>query len=63
MAKVPWMLAALVLVAGVLLDRFAPQPYTGLPLLAAAPLIAGATLSFRSALAVVCVTSVVSVLV
>ncbi|MGE7439189.1 MULTISPECIES: PP2C family protein-serine/threonine phosphatase [Kitasatospora] len=57
------MLAALVLVAGVLLDRFAPQPYTGLPLLAAAPLIAGATLSFRSALAVVCVTCVVSVLV
>ncbi|MFJ2578547.1 PP2C family protein-serine/threonine phosphatase [Kitasatospora aureofaciens] len=57
------MLAALVLVAGVLLDRLAPQPYTGLPLLAAAPLIAGATLSFRSALAVVCVTSVVSVLV
>ncbi|MGW3038533.1 PP2C family protein-serine/threonine phosphatase [Kitasatospora sp. NPDC001159] len=57
------MLAALVLVAGLLLDRFAPQPYTGLPLLAAAPLIAGATLSFRSALAVVCVTCVVSVLV
>ncbi|MFH8380248.1 PP2C family protein-serine/threonine phosphatase [Kitasatospora sp. NPDC018058] len=63
LAKVPWMLAALVLVAGLLLDHFAPQPYTGLPLLAAAPLIAGATLSFRSALAVVCVTSVVSVLV
>ncbi|MDH6124850.1 serine phosphatase RsbU (regulator of sigma subunit) [Kitasatospora sp. GP82] len=63
LAKVPWMLAALALVAGVLLDRFAPQPYTGLPLLAAAPLVAGATLSFRSALAVVCVTCVVSVLV
>ncbi|MFF2148188.1 PP2C family protein-serine/threonine phosphatase [Kitasatospora sp. NPDC058190] len=57
------MLAALVLVVGVLLDRFAPQPYTGLPLLAAAPLIAGATLSFRAALAVVCVTCVASVLV
>ncbi|MFF9647125.1 PP2C family protein-serine/threonine phosphatase [Kitasatospora aureofaciens] len=63
MVKVPWMLAALVLVVGLLLDRFAPQPYTGLPLVAAAPLIAGATLSFRSALAVVCVTCVVSVLV
>ncbi len=61
LAKVPWMLAALALVAGVLLDLFAPQPYTGLPLLAAAPLVAGATLSFRSALAVVCVTCVVSV--
>ncbi|MET8622178.1 PP2C family protein-serine/threonine phosphatase [Kitasatospora sp. NPDC004669] len=61
LAKVPWMLAALVLVAGLALDLFAPQPYTGLPLLAAAPLIAGATLPFRSALAVVCVTCVVSV--
>ncbi|MCX4821450.1 serine/threonine-protein phosphatase [Streptomyces sp. NBC_01142] len=63
MAKVPWMLAALALVAGVLLNLFAPEPYTGLPLLAAAPLVAGATLSFRSALAVVCVTCVVSVAV
>lgn len=63
LARVPWMLAALALVVGVLLDLFAPQPYTGLPLLAAAPLVAGATLSFRSALAVVCVTCVVSVAV
>ncbi|MEU9125277.1 PP2C family protein-serine/threonine phosphatase [Streptomyces sp. NPDC048506] len=63
LARVPWILAALALVAGVLLDLFAPQPYTGLPLLAAAPLVAGATLSFRSALAVVCVTCVVSVAV
>ncbi|MFJ9412579.1 PP2C family protein-serine/threonine phosphatase [Streptomyces sp. NPDC101227] len=63
LAKVPWMLAALALVAGVLLDLFAPQPYTGLPLLAAAPLVAGATLTFRSALAVACVTCVVSVAV
>ncbi|MFB6439699.1 PP2C family protein-serine/threonine phosphatase [Streptomyces sp. NPDC056411] len=63
LSKVPWMLAALALVAGVLLDLFAPQPYTGLPLLAAAPLVAGATLSFRSALAVVCATCVVSVAV
>ncbi|GAB7029213.1 PP2C family protein-serine/threonine phosphatase [Streptomyces platensis subsp. malvinus] len=63
LTKVPWMLAALVLMAGVLLDLLAPEPYTGLPLLAAAPLIAGATLSFRSAFAVVCVTCVVSVAV
>ncbi|MGW1373059.1 PP2C family protein-serine/threonine phosphatase [Streptomyces sp. NPDC002446] len=63
LAKVPWMLAALALVVGVLLDLFAPEPYTGLPLLAAAPLVAGATLSFRSALAVVCITCVVSVAV
>lgn len=61
LAKVPWMITALALVAGVLLDLFAPQPYEGLPLLAAAPLVAGATLSFRSALAIVCVTCVVSV--
>lgn len=63
LAKVPWMIVALALMAGVLLDLFAPQPYTGLPLLAAAPLVAGATLSFRSALAVVCVTCVISVAV
>ncbi|WFB11256.1 serine/threonine-protein phosphatase [Streptomyces sp. LX-29] len=63
LTKVPWVLAALVLVVGVLLNLFAPQPYTGLPLLAAAPLVAGAMLSFRSALAVVCVTCVVSVAV
>ncbi|MFE1172845.1 PP2C family protein-serine/threonine phosphatase [Streptomyces sp. NPDC058773] len=61
LAKVPWILAALALLAGVLLNLFAPEPYMGLPLLAAAPLVAGATLTFRSALAVVCVTCVVSV--
>ncbi|MFE1772305.1 PP2C family protein-serine/threonine phosphatase [Streptomyces sp. NPDC059008] len=63
LAKVPWILAALALAIGVLLDLIAPEPYTGLPLLAAAPLVAGATLSFRAALAVVCVTCVVSVAV
>ncbi|MDC7340754.1 PP2C family protein-serine/threonine phosphatase [Streptomyces lydicus] len=62
-AKVPWLLTALALVIGVLLDVLAPEPYTGLPLLAAAPLVAGATLSFRSAFAVVVVTCVVSVAV
>ncbi|MFF3543871.1 PP2C family protein-serine/threonine phosphatase [Streptomyces platensis] len=61
LAKVPWILTALALLAGVLLNLFAPEPYMGLPLLAAAPLVAGATLTFRSALAVVCVTCVVSV--
>ncbi|MET7796332.1 PP2C family protein-serine/threonine phosphatase [Streptomyces decoyicus] len=61
LARVSWMLAALALLAGVLLNLFAPQPYMGLPLLAAAPLVAGAMLSFRSALIVVCVTCVVSV--
>ncbi|MFD5394346.1 PP2C family protein-serine/threonine phosphatase [Streptomyces sp. NPDC127097] len=61
LAKVPWILAALALLVGVLLNLFAPEPYMGLPLLAAAPLVAGATLTFRSALAVVCVTCVVSV--
>ncbi|MGW7576078.1 PP2C family protein-serine/threonine phosphatase [Streptomyces sp. NPDC054765] len=59
--RVSWMLAALALVAGVVLNLFAPQPYMGLPLLAAAPLVAGAMLSFRSALAVVCAACVVSV--
>ncbi|MFI9049133.1 PP2C family protein-serine/threonine phosphatase [Streptomyces sp. NPDC053427] len=47
------MLVALSLVTGVLLDLFGPEPYLGLPLLAAGPLIAGATLPFRSAVAVV----------
>ncbi|MGX7761596.1 PP2C family protein-serine/threonine phosphatase [Streptomyces angustmyceticus] len=60
-ARVSWLLAALALVAGVLLNLFAPQPYTGLPLLAAAPLVAGAMLSFRAALVVVCTACVVSV--
>ncbi|MGW7487432.1 PP2C family protein-serine/threonine phosphatase [Streptomyces sp. NPDC054786] len=62
-ARVSWTLAALALVAGVLLNLFAPQPYMGLPLLAAAPLVAGAMLSFRSALVVLCITCVVSVAV
>ncbi|WP_299536223.1 PP2C family protein-serine/threonine phosphatase [uncultured Streptomyces sp.] len=40
------------LLTGVALDTFGPQPYTGLPLLAAAPLVAGATLPRRSTAAV-----------
>ncbi|MFJ1701061.1 PP2C family protein-serine/threonine phosphatase [Streptomyces sp. NPDC088252] len=43
-----WLLVVPALVSGVLLNVFAPQPYMGLPLLAAAPLIAGAMLSFRA---------------
>lgn len=52
--KVPWVLAACVLVAGGLLTAFAPKPYLGLPLLAASPLIAGALLSFRFAVFFAC---------
>ncbi|WP_394816228.1 PP2C family protein-serine/threonine phosphatase [Streptomyces mooreae] len=60
-ARRSWTLVAVALLAGILLDLFAPQPYTGLPLLAAAPLVAGAMLSFRSACVVVGVVCVVSV--
>lgn len=45
---VAWALATLALVAGSLLDVFGPEPYVGLPLLAAAPLVSAATLSFRT---------------
>ncbi|MFF8788168.1 PP2C family protein-serine/threonine phosphatase [Streptomyces sp. NPDC015125] len=55
------MLVVLALVAGVLLNLFGPQPYLGLPLLAAAPLVAGAMLSFRSAFVVVGAACVISV--
>ncbi|WP_432000215.1 PP2C family protein-serine/threonine phosphatase [Streptomyces sioyaensis] len=59
--RVPWTLVALALVTGVLLDLFGPEPYLGLPLLAAGPLIAGAMLPYRSAVAVVAVTCGLSV--
>lgn len=49
-AKSSGLLAALALIAGVLTDALAPAPYTGLPVLAAAPLIAGALQSFRASL-------------
>ena len=48
-----WLLVLPALLVGVLLDVLAPQPYTGLPLLSAAPLIAGAMLSLRGCAAVV----------
>lgn len=44
------LVCALLLTAGTIADIFGPQPYTGLPLLAAAPLMAGALLSFHGAL-------------
>ncbi|WP_329038609.1 hypothetical protein OIE71_33065 [Streptomyces sp. NBC_01725] len=47
--------------AGGLLTAFAPQPYKGLPLLAASPLIAGALLSFRVALGFGCAAVAASV--
>lgn len=47
--RVPWALAVLALVGGFLLNLLAPRPYMGLPLLAAAGLVAGAMLSFRAA--------------
>ncbi|MFD7881261.1 PP2C family protein-serine/threonine phosphatase [Streptomyces bauhiniae] len=59
--KSPWVLAACVLVVGGLLTAFAPRPYVGLPLLAASPLMAGATLSFRTALGFACVAVAASV--
>lgn len=49
-AKSYGLLAALALVCGVLVDALAPEPYTGLPVLAAAPLIAGALQTFRASL-------------
>ncbi|MFE4216198.1 PP2C family protein-serine/threonine phosphatase [Streptomyces sp. NPDC056844] len=57
----PWVLATCVLVAGALLTAFAPQPYVGLPLLTASPLIAGAMLSFRVALGFGCAAVAASV--
>ncbi|MGV9790989.1 PP2C family protein-serine/threonine phosphatase [Streptomyces sp. NPDC003435] len=59
--KFSWVLAACVLVVGGLLTAFAPRPYVGLPLLAASPLVAGAMLSFRTALGFACVAVVTSV--
>lgn len=59
--KSPWALAACALAAGGLLTAFAPRPYVGLPLLAASPLMAGAMLSFRTALGFACVSVAASV--
>ncbi|MFE5097336.1 PP2C family protein-serine/threonine phosphatase [Streptomyces sp. NPDC056638] len=56
-----WLLVVPALVSGVLLNILAPQPYMGLPLLAAAPLIAGAMLSFRAGVLVASLACAVSV--
>ncbi|MFJ1843326.1 PP2C family protein-serine/threonine phosphatase [Streptomyces sp. NPDC088146] len=55
-----WLLVVPVLASGVLLNLLAPQPYTGLPLLAAAPLIAGAMLPYRACVLVASVACAVS---
>ncbi|MFF2327313.1 MULTISPECIES: PP2C family protein-serine/threonine phosphatase [unclassified Streptomyces] len=55
-----WLLVVPALVSGVLLNMFAPEPYMGLPLLAAAPLIAGAMLSFRAGVVVASLACAVS---
>ncbi|MFI9629032.1 PP2C family protein-serine/threonine phosphatase [Streptomyces sp. NPDC052042] len=47
-AWVGWLLVLPALLVGVLLNVLAPEPYMGLPLLAAAPLVAGGTLSLRA---------------
>ncbi|MGP4001756.1 PP2C family protein-serine/threonine phosphatase [Streptomyces sp. 8N706] len=57
----PHAVAALLLLAGAAADLFGPQPYMGLPLLAAAPLIACVLLSFRVGLAFAVVACVLSV--
>ncbi|WP_442811076.1 PP2C family protein-serine/threonine phosphatase [Streptomyces sp. NBC_01217] len=57
-----WMLVVPALVAGVLLNILAPQPYMGLPLLAAAPLIAGAMLPFGAGVLVASLACGVSLL-
>ncbi|MEV6164946.1 PP2C family protein-serine/threonine phosphatase [Streptomyces sp. NPDC052052] len=55
-----WLLVGPALVLGVLLNVLAPEPYMGLPLLAAAPLIAGAMLSFRAGVLVAIVACALS---
>ncbi|MFG2196076.1 PP2C family protein-serine/threonine phosphatase [Streptomyces sp. NPDC048639] len=55
------LLVVLLLVAGAAADIFGPEPYMGLPLLAATPLVAAAMLSFRESLAVAVVACAASV--
>jgi Stage II sporulation protein E (SpoIIE) len=52
---------ALMLVGGALADLLGPQPYVGLPFLAAAPLVAGVLLSWRTSVIIAAVAGVVSV--
>ncbi|WP_255945909.1 PP2C family protein-serine/threonine phosphatase [Streptomyces odontomachi] len=48
------------LVGGALADLYGPEPYMGLPLLAAAPIVAGALLTFRLALCLLVVACLLS---
>ncbi|WP_086722732.1 PP2C family protein-serine/threonine phosphatase [Streptomyces carpinensis] len=57
----PALVAAALLIGGVAADLFGPQPYMGLPLLTAAPLVASALLSFRASLLVVVLACAASV--
>jgi serine phosphatase RsbU (regulator of sigma subunit) len=57
----PYITAILLLLGGAATDLFSPQPYMGLPLLSATPLVAAALLPFRASLSfavLACVTSV-----
>jgi serine phosphatase RsbU (regulator of sigma subunit) len=56
------LICAVLLLAGATADVFGPRPYTGLSLLAAGPLVAGALLSFRKALVFAVTACVLSVL-
>lgn len=53
-------LVALLLLAGTAANLFGPQPFVGLPLLAAAPLVAGAMLPLRGTVAAAAVALVVT---
>ncbi|MEV6318624.1 PP2C family protein-serine/threonine phosphatase [Streptomyces sp. NPDC051776] len=55
------LLVVLLLLAGAAADIFGPEPYMGLPLLAATPLVAAAMLSFRESLAFAILACVISV--
>ncbi|BBA95276.1 putative integral membrane protein [Actinacidiphila reveromycinica] len=57
----PGTLASVALVAGALLDAVGPEPYVGLPLLAAAPLVSAATLSFRTSVVFAVLAALASV--
>lgn len=57
------LLPLLLIFGGVAADLYGPEPYTGLPLLAAAPLLACAVTTFRSALAITLVACIATVTV
>ena len=57
----PAAVTALLLLAGATANVFGPQPYMGLPLLAAAPLLAGAMSSLRTCMAIAALACLLSV--